>query len=117
NSSWNLGIKRNNTLTCPPNTCSKMDVSFDESDETFFALTAYPNPTEAIFNLSFKTTYATEYRINMIDMKGSQVINEGHVSHAGANELIYNFENLKPGLYMLQVTIGNEAKTIRVVIQ
>jgi hypothetical protein len=118
NSSWDLGNQTSTFLKCPPNTCDgapKMLAAEKYNDS--FDVTAYPNPTDDKLNLSFIAATKSHYSVKMMDMKGGLVLNQEHESVVGNNILTYNLNSLPKGLYMIQIIMGDQSKTIKVVLK
>jgi len=118
NSSWDLGNNfYGNILACPANTCSGNPPKLVHNANGEFNVTAFPNPTDDKLNLVFNATTQTHYHIKMMDMKGGLVLSQEHESNIGSNQLTLDLNSLPKGLYMIQVMIGDHAKTIKIVLQ
>lgn len=114
NSSWYLGQKRNNILTCPSVNPPKFA---NANSVTSFELNVFPNPAIDKLNLSFESAATANCHIKIMDMTGKIMIDEIKTSYEGLNTFSYDLETLPRGVYMVQFIMGNVSKQVRVVIQ
>jgi hypothetical protein len=79
-----------------------------------FDVMAYPNPTEHQFTLSIKSNSNEKVNIVVYDALGRTVKN---IEKADAISLIQFGENLKVGIYVVEVRQGTNRKTIKLIKQ
>ncbi|MEI8054255.1 MAG: T9SS type A sorting domain-containing protein, partial [Bacteroidota bacterium] len=71
----------------------------------------FPNPTTSSFNLLVKTSTIGTFKARVMDVLGREV-----VSFTGERDNAIKFGNeLKSGVYMIEVREGEKVKTVRVV--
>lgn len=80
------------------------------SENTATNISLYPNPTTGQFTISLNG--ATVNRVSVTDATGRMVLIMDAISN---NELIVNLKNEQPGLYFVQLQVGNDLQTIRVI--
>lgn len=76
---------------------------------------AYPNPFENELIIEYKAPKSpTNIYLKIIDINGNTVFENNQISHNGTEKL--NLENLKSGMYLIQIFNGNNiSKTIKVI--
>lgn len=67
------------------------------------ALAVYPNPAKSDLLISFKTNNGSVTTINILDMKGSSLLQKSINTNAGNNNIHVNVSNLASGTYTLRV--------------
>lgn len=87
------------------------DVQIIDEEMNF---TAYPNPFTNSTKVSFNTLAESNVKVEIVDQTGRKVVTlyDG-VKEAGSHELIWNSNNIKPGMYFAIVNINGEAKTLK----
>ena len=120
------GTTKNQSLTrtgCPAGT--KMSVPVTTTTTNSFEVSLYPNPSAGEFKLLVgvtptmatnlvggKTpTKAAKATVKIIDLQGRLIKS----FECNANQVTALGNELKPGVYMVEVRIGNEVKTLRAV--
>jgi hypothetical protein len=98
---------RLNVADAPP-----FDVSIEESNINRFSV--YPNPTNGEGSISFNQ--GGNYRLRLVDMVG-KVHFEDEVSVNENEQRDFNFNDLKGGVYLLQIEGEGLNKTIKLRIQ
>jgi pectate lyase len=106
----------------------KLDEPFEFSvvgDETHlvqqkqdhYNLAFFPNPSDGNGTLSFHLEEASPVTISLHDFQGKQ-IKQFKVGkyNTGYNEITLKNQNIKPGIYLLQVSTHNTSKQIKMVI-
>ena len=74
-------------------------------------MSVFPNPSKSTFNLQVSSTDSKEVNVNIIDLQGRKI-----KSMITAPNQIKVFGNeLKAGIYTIEVSQGNEVKSMRVV--
>lgn len=94
-----------------PNGCSKTSAAVtvtincrNEKDiEQSNPLNVYPNPSSGLFRISVKTDVSADLNFYVKDLKGSVVFNSRIVTEESAFG-----ENLKPGIYFIELRKGKE---------
>ncbi len=82
-------------------------------------LNVYPNPNNGNFTISAKTSitaksYAT---IQIIDMLGKVVAQVNAQNNNGTINTNINNSNLKNGVYIVRIMVGNDIKTVKMVVK
>ena len=86
-------------------------------DENISSLNAFPNPTPGKLTISFVSNSNTKYRMKVVNVIGSIIIDESISAIEGINTHDVNLENVAKGLYFLSLQAdGAEAKTLRIEI-
>lgn len=100
------------TLGCVTSQNSKIGTPMFSSTSDFTDVVVYPNPTTNTFQLSIKSSKSFQnIRVRIIDLQGRNLRTVSFNSN-------YNTtfgDDLKPGVYMLEVFGPSKIKTIRVV--
>ena len=83
----------------------------------FQLISAYPNPAKDHFRIQYGNDNMSDVNVNIYDILGNIVVSETHKSEIGYNEILFNSDNLKSGIYTF--TLSNETKSIteRIVIK
>ncbi|MFM1963524.1 MAG: hypothetical protein RLZZ172_2369, partial [Bacteroidota bacterium] len=82
--------------------------SYSEVIETF-DVNLFPNPTKHLFCLQMSSKSKEAFTIKIFDVQGRQV----QVFSSLATEICNIGNDLKPGVYMFEITQGKEKKTVR----
>jgi hypothetical protein len=96
---------------------TKMSQSISLSNNHSFEVSLYPNPTANAFKLFIKNNKtagaisSTNAIVKVIDIQGRMMKS----FEANTNQVIAIGNELKPGVYMVEVRMGEEVKTIRAV--
>jgi hypothetical protein len=100
-----------NNNSCPVTfgTFDLVALSTEEFEEEFFQL--YPNPTNGNTVFFQTKNNATIDAINVYDISGKRVLQQTNIS----NQL--NVQNLQQGIYILQLQIGNQTITKKLIKQ
>ena len=77
-------------------------------------LTLYPNPSSGTFTVSSESLFAAGTQLVVMDMLG-KVVHQQNVQSA-TDQVLVQTENLKPGMYMVQVINGQERSSLKVQI-
>ena len=76
----------------------------------------YPNPVKEYVNLEYVLPFLTNYQVHLFDLMGNTILEEKIAQPV--NLMVkerMNMNNLRPGLYFIQVTVGKETFTQRVI--
>jgi hypothetical protein len=79
-------------------------------------ITAYPNPSHGIVNISFDAVDDAQIDIAVIDLSGRSVWNITEHAFTGENLRSYDLSQLPKGVYMMRLNMGDNLKVIRLVI-
>jgi len=95
---------------------TKMSQPITTTNINSFEVSLYPNPTANAFKLFIKNNKASGLSSNqaivkVIDIQGRMIKS----FQANTNQVIAIGNELKPGVYMVEVRVGEEVKTIRAV--
>jgi hypothetical protein len=75
----------------------------------------YPNPSNNYFSINIQAASSTDrISVRLLDMTGKRLELKDGLS---GSQTITMGQNLKPGIYIIQVTQGNESKLIKVIRQ
>jgi hypothetical protein len=109
-----LGGTKSQSLThtgCAAGTKMSMPVT-SETDINSFDLCLYPNPSAGEFKLMIKAPLnKSKAIVKVIDIQGRLMKS----FECNANQPTAIGNELKPGVYMVEVRMGNEVKTVRAV--
>lgn len=78
------------------------------------SLTLYPNPSNGTFTVSSESLFATGTQLIVMDMLGKVVHNQN--VPIAADQILVQTENLKPGMYLLQVRNGQQHTSLKLQI-
>lgn len=95
-------------------------VGIEELSKSNFNIIVYPNPsTDGVINLSFDAYENSKPIIEIYNLLGSKVFSENVISENGSNHYIktLNVDSLNSGIYILNVVIGNNKATYKIVKQ
>ena len=77
----------------------------------------YPNPATTQVALTFNLKSESDVAVRVIDMAGKVLASRAYDSMNGSSSINYNTSDLKPGIYMVEVTINGERLTRQLVIK
>ena len=72
----------------------------------------YPNPNNGVFNIDFPDAQEL-VTVNIIDLLGKQVVK---IEYFNTKKVEVN-ENLKAGVYLVEISAANTSETIRIVVE
>jgi photosystem II stability/assembly factor-like uncharacterized protein len=76
----------------------------------------YPNPSNGLVHFSVNGPNKSDISIKVFDMVGKVVFNE-NMNVNDLNSTSFDFTNYAKGMYMVQITSGNDIKTQKLVIR
>ncbi len=79
-------------------------------------LNAYPNPSQGLVNISFRSNAAHEWKLNVHNLKGELVYTKRIQSKSGYNILPVELRDLSNGLYILTMINEEEVLTDKIII-
>jgi hypothetical protein len=99
----------------------KANISFPASTEEFtnskFEFNIYPNPTSNLSEISFSLEEGNSVKMEVYNSLGSLVYSENAgVLNQGKQRMSFNGSDLNNGLYFINLTIGNEVISKRLIL-
>jgi hypothetical protein len=80
------------------------------------SMSAYPNPFNTSYNVSFDAAEAGAVTITMLDMQGRLVTAYTAKTVKGSNEIVVdNIDQLHAGIYFVHVTVDGETEVLKLV--
>lgn len=76
----------------------------------------YPNPASGMVNIYFSLDEASAGSISIYNIGGELMQNVSAQFQAGLNQQQMNIENLSAGIYMIQLTVNHETRTMKMVV-
>ncbi len=86
-------------------------------DFNFGKFNLYPNPSNGIFNISFKVLDTEKVEIEVHDIRGRVVKSSTYRNTRNTFSEELNLDNLNSGLYLLQIKNGNKQSTKKIIIK
>ena len=86
-----------------------------EETSTIQGINIYPNPTNNNINVVIQATSETQTNIRITDLLGRVVLEQTEALIAGSNTITYNISDFAKGVYLIQVSNGNEQKVFKLV--
>ena len=81
-------------------------------------LTAFPNPSDANFTLQFTAAAAGKAEIKLTDLAGRVIVTEQKSVAQGINTYTFDYsKQLSQGIYLVEVTAGQERSVRRISIK
>lgn len=92
-------------------------VSVDEI-KTFTDMNVFPNPASDKLNIKFYLPGQNEVTVHVTDLAGKNIINSHKgILNAGPHEFVLNTSQLTKGIYLLEISVGNEVYTQKVSVR
>jgi hypothetical protein len=80
------------------------------------AVSAYPNPFNTTYNVSFDAVAAGTVSLQMVDLQGKVVATQTSATVKGFNAIaIHNVDGLQTGVYFVKVTVDGETQVLKLV--
>lgn len=117
---WTIGETITATANSGTNTVTQgfhqtmLTVSSIEEEGTKFNISAFPNPTNSILNITI-TNCEEELNVQLYDVAGKLI--ESLIYAEGQESSIINFEKYERGTYYITVSSSEETSTLSVVKQ
>ncbi len=114
------GISTPSTKNVTVNNCriAANEVVPDGAVNSISSFTAYPNPSQGKFILSFNSDKDARYALKVVDVLGNILINSDLSVTEGFNSREINLENVAAGLYFVSIqSEGSEVQTLRIVVE
>lgn len=77
----------------------------------------YPNPVRDFLTLSFTSVAKESAALSLFDFQGRMVLEEKLNLQPGENRFTLDVNNFSPGIYLLKVVNGSDAKTVRIMVR
>jgi hypothetical protein len=87
-----------------------------EESVAFSDLSLYPNPTKGIITLSFTPKSQEEIKVTLFDVRGRLIENKIFENKGRFNTQL-NYSQVTSGVYFVNISIGNESSTKKLLIQ
>ena len=97
-------------------TVNVLDDPASVEDFSFGNFGLYPNPSNGEFNLTFKTINTEKVSIRLHDFRGRLIGEKKYTNVPSVFTEKLKFDNVKTGLYLLQITNGNKQTTKKIMI-
>ncbi len=98
-----------------PGTCTTIGIPEGEAEGTF---DCYPNPVSTILYLETNLVHPVKVTGSISTIQGQEVMRfTDGMRDAGVSYDQVNMQNLKPGMYLLRITIGNKTNIRKIVKQ
>ena len=81
-----------------------------------FNLSIYPNPANDRTTIQIISERRQEININITDILGKVVLSENRTIHEGINIEEINIDNLKTGIYSIDINIDNNVMSNKLII-
>lgn len=81
-------------------------------EPTVYQFKLYPNPNKGIFDITFSETQQG-VTVNIVDLLGRQIVT---IDYFNTNKIEVN-ENLKAGVYLVEIISGTISETVRIVVE
>ena len=94
--------------------CNAINTSVAEIGNNSFNINLFPNPAQNIVNVSYEMKESSLVTIDVINMMGetAQMVSNS-VQNAGTNELQFDTEPLKDGLYLLRIQSNKGSQVVK----
>jgi uncharacterized protein (TIGR02145 family) len=86
-----------------------------EESPSIQGINIYPNPTNNNINVVIQATSETQTNIRITDLLGRVVLEQTEALITGSNTITYNISDFAKGVYLIQVSNGNEQKVFKLV--
>lgn len=93
-----------------------VDVSIGFEELIVGSVNVYPNPAEDIVNVSFENISNTNARLTLYNAMGQMVVTSQQAIGGGKNLLTLNTSGLAPGFYTLDIEVGSDRLSRKVVV-
>ena len=83
-------------------------LSTQKQKQVFYPIKVYPNPIKENFKVEYNSPYTGEAIITIYDVKGKLVATEKTEKTSSDFTYQYQGQNLKPGVYVFEIQMGNQ---------
>lgn len=77
----------------------------------------YPNPSNGLFTVTITNTNSEDISISVIDILGKEIVQLSDKNRSTEYNKQVHLEHLAPGIYFVKLTIGNDVKTQKIIVQ
>lgn len=91
-----------------------MEIDFNEAVS---ALTVYPNPSKGVTTLSFVAAEEGTANVTVFNLVGARVYEKVYSAVQGENQLSLDLTGKASGIYFAKFTMGENAQTVRLVLE
>ncbi len=85
------------------------------TNKTYFFSNTYPNPANKEVSVVFKSEKPQPYTVSVYNLFGQLLMNKKGEAVNGLNKIVLSMENLTNGTYMVNITIGKNTKTHKII--
>lgn len=93
--------------------CTGIDDNWDLSNN----ISVFPNPSNGKFSLDIIMPGTADANVMVRDLTGREIFSNQLVNISGKHNSVINLENVRPGVYMLDVKIGRKNYFKKLVVQ
>lgn len=85
-------------------------------ENSIISETVYPNPFTSEFNIRFASHGMSDVQLQLYDLGGKVIDSKSYIIESSSDnyEIKYDGSDLKPGLYLYQIRLGNRIKSGRI---
>jgi len=91
------------------------DIVLGIEENNFTSLSFYPNPVQNTGRLEFELTKNVDAVLRIIDLSGRVLLETEHRLFSGKQSMLVDFNTLRKGVYILELSLKNEFHTLRIV--
>jgi len=93
------------------------NIIHEANTNLLFSCNNYPNPFKDITYISTNLPYSGNIKLDVFDFLGSNIISLNYTNLSkGNNQIIFDANNLKNGIYFYKLTFENQSITKKMVI-
>ncbi|MGB1038032.1 MAG: PKD domain-containing protein [Bacteroidia bacterium] len=85
--------------------------------ESFKSVSVYPNPTSGNVTLAVNALVSDDIDIRVMNSLGQEVVNSHKRVYTGENKIKVDLSDQQAGLYFVNLRLGNQTKSIRVLVK
>ena len=82
----------------------QLTTSVFESNEAEIDVMIYPNPTNGLFSITFKSDAEEDYQITIYNLVGQRVYSQSHAAAIGPNQFKIDIGQYRQGIYLLEMS-------------
>ncbi len=112
-----VGDFSGNTATCTSIVTVLPNGPSEKPGEDTFKVGLYPNPTNGNIALEFELPGVQDFELAVYNLAGKRVVQQKGIGAEGANHVSFQMNELKPGVYFLEVRSEQLKARKRVVLQ
>jgi len=92
-------------------------ISAKEDVNSLLSPAVYPNPNKGNFSVNFTSATTEDVVIKLIDVTGREVLTRTTVATIGENSIPLELNGSSSGVYLLQMRVGGNVTTTKVVVE